>query len=106
MSIIPAPFTFLATKNAVDIVGIAADWIKQSTFPSRLKVGHGCFNEMSGTVKLVQISQVGQTFLRFDLSEPEIEIAVRLLKRSDKVNRLINHCFELWIGMSRQAETG
>ncbi len=69
-------------KDRLDIVGIAADNIKERGFAGGLEVSHTCLNQMACTVEFMSVPKIRPALAWLDNSIVRIEIAIWLLGRS------------------------
>ncbi len=82
MTTIPAFFAWRCAKDRLDIVGIAADNIKERGFAGGLEVSHTCLNQMACTVEFMSVPKIRPALAWLDNSIVRIEIAIWLLGRS------------------------
>src|SRR5947209_8376487 len=106
MARVTALLSWLGTEDSVDVVGIATHHIQQYTFARGLEMSHCRFDEVTGTVQLMPITQVRPALLWLDSREIGIEIAIGLLGACNKTDDLVNFRFQYWIGMSGKTVAG
>lgn len=57
-------------------------------------MGDGGLDQVTGTVKLVRVAQVGEASAWLDDREVDVEVAVRLLGRGDETDYLVDESVE------------
>src|SRR5690348_17238350 len=87
---VTAFLTGLGAEDGVDVVRIATHGIQQSTFARGLEMSHCCFNEMTGTIQLMPITQVRPALLWLNNGEISIEIPIGLLGSYNKTDDFVN----------------
>src|SRR5438105_4889757 len=90
--LMPAVAAFLSSfspKDRINRVGITADDIQQFRFAGCLEVRHSCLDHMPCTVEFVPMPEIRPSLVWLDNGIVRIEVAIRLLCRSDQRNHLI-----------------
>src|SRR5256885_10492347 len=106
MTGIAAFLTRFRTEDAGDVIGVARQGIQQSAFACSLVMGNCRFDEMTGAVQLVPVTQVRPALLRLDRREMGVEISIGLLGRDNPINDLVNPLLQQRIGMSGETVAG
>src|SRR6266576_7211134 len=99
----PRVTAFLArfsAKDGIDVVRITTQRIQQHALASGLEMRHRSFDEVTGTIQLMPVTQVRPALLRLDNGEIGIEIAIRLLGGDNKTNNFVNLCLQRRVGIS------
>ena len=107
--LVPGVATLLSTsapEHLRDVIGVAAQRVEQGALSRGIIMRHRCFDQVTGAVQLVRVAQVRELPLRLHDGEIDIQIAIRLLCRSDQCDYLIQQGIEIWIGVHGKAVTG
>src|SRR5436305_8078853 len=105
----PRVTAFLARRGAedgIDVVRIATQRIQQHALAGGLEMRHRCFDEVTGTIQLMPVTQVRPALLWLDNGEIGIEITIGLLGGDNKTNNFVNLCPQRRISMGRTTVAG
>src|SRR2546430_181628 len=99
----PGVTAFLAwrgAKDCIDVVRIATQRIQQHALASGLEMRHRSFDEVTGTIQLMPVTQIRPALLRLNNGEIGIEIAIGLLGGDNKTDNFVNLCLQrrIWMG--------
>lgn len=88
---------FLAAlaEALADVICEANADIQQTPFADGLIKCHSGFHHMPGTVEFVTLQEVCPTVLRFLNGEIRVQVAVRLLTKTNKCNNAVDTIFKV-----------
>src|SRR5260370_36803290 len=100
MSGVTAFLARFSAEDGIDVVRIATQRIQQNALAGGREMRHRCFDEVTGTIQLMPVTQVRPALLRLDNGEIGIEIAIGLLGGDNKADNFVNLCLQrrVWMG--------
>ncbi len=90
MAAVAPNLTWLTTESRRDVVGETPRDSQEPVLSGRFEMNHGCFDQVSGAIELVQVSKILESMLRAPGKDVTIDVAIRLLRPLEQADNLLN----------------